>query len=72
MSVADTIIKCFEKKEHRRALKLRHDFRLSDRRWCWLKLRGLAQAGLWADLERFAKNHQPLIGFKPLVAEDGV
>ena len=40
MSVADTVLQCIAHKDKRHMLKLKNDFRLSDRRWCWLQVRG--------------------------------
>ena len=39
MSVADTVLQCIAHKDKRHMLKLKNDFRLSDRRWCWLQVR---------------------------------
>jgi hypothetical protein len=40
MSVADTVLQCIAHQDKRHMLKLKKAFRLSDRRWCWLQVRG--------------------------------
>ncbi|KRX71343.1 Vacuolar protein sorting-associated protein 16 -like protein [Trichinella sp. T6] len=45
------------------------EFKISDRQLCWWKMRALAKASRWQDLENFAKHKKPLIGYLPFIEE---
>lgn len=54
-SVHETFKLLLEKKEYKLAEKLKNDFKMSDRRYFWLKIQHLAEIGDWIELEKFSK-----------------
>lgn len=67
LSVSDTAAALITHGLGKRADALRTAFRVPDRRWWWLKLRALAAARSWAQLEQFAKSKKSPIGYEPFV-----
>ncbi|KAK9907253.1 hypothetical protein WJX75_000093 [Coccomyxa subellipsoidea] len=68
LSLADTLRQCVRLGNHRAAARLRADFKVSDRRFWWLKLKTLAAAKDWEGLEVFAREKKSPIGIEPFVA----
>ncbi|XP_044761312.1 vacuolar protein sorting-associated protein 16 homolog [Coccinella septempunctata] len=54
-SVHETFKLLLEKKEYKHAEKLKNDFKMSDRRYFWLKIHHLAEIEDWVELEKFSK-----------------
>ncbi|CAL8306793.1 unnamed protein product [Merluccius merluccius] len=46
---------------------LYRDFRVSDKRYWWLKLRSLAEKEEWEELEKFSKGKKSPVGYLPFV-----
>lgn len=66
-SVSDTIRTCIVLGNHRAAQKIRAEFKVSEKRWYWLKVFALATIRDWDALEKFSKEKKPPIGYKPFV-----
>ncbi|KAK9286019.1 hypothetical protein L1049_025222 [Liquidambar formosana] len=66
-SISDTIRTCIVLGNHRAALKVRTEFKVSEKRWYWLKVFALATIRDWDALEKFSKEKRPPIGYRPFV-----
>lgn len=55
MSLSDTIHCLIANSEEKKAKKLQSEFKVSDKRFSWLKLRALVQSRNWGELDRMAK-----------------
>ena len=67
LSVHQTLIKLLEDKEMKLADKFRADFKISDRKYFWLKLRAYGETQQWAELSNLVKNKKSPIGYEPFV-----
>ncbi|GFZ05507.1 vacuoleless1 [Actinidia rufa] len=61
-SISDTIRTCIVLGNHRAAMKVRTEFKVSEKRWYWLKVFALATIRDWDALEKFSKEKRPPIG----------
>ncbi|XP_072968310.1 protein VACUOLELESS1 isoform X2 [Typha angustifolia] len=66
-SISDTIRTCIVLGNHRAALRVRTEFKVSEKRWYWLKAFALATVRDWEGLEKFSKEKRPPGGYKPFV-----
>ncbi|XP_078167947.1 vacuoleless1 (VCL1) [Carex rostrata] len=66
-SISDTIRTCIVMGNHRAALKVKNEFKVSEKRWYWLKAFALATVRDWDALEKFSKEKRPPGGYKPFV-----
>ncbi|KAL9245057.1 hypothetical protein vseg_018753 [Gypsophila vaccaria] len=66
-SISDTIRTCIVLGNHRAAMKVKTEFKVSEKRWYWLKVFALATIRDWVALEKFSKEKRPPIGYKPFV-----
>ncbi|EOA29029.1 hypothetical protein CARUB_v10025283mg [Capsella rubella] len=66
-SINDTIRTCIVLGNNRAAIKVKTEFKVSDKRWYWLKAFALATIKDWAALEKFSKEKRPPMGFRPFV-----
>ncbi|KAL9319611.1 hypothetical protein ACSQ67_011450 [Phaseolus vulgaris] len=66
-SINDTIRTCIVLGNHRAALKVKTEFKVSEKRWYWLKVFALATIKDWVALEKFSKEKKPPMGFRPFV-----
>ncbi|KAG0454964.1 hypothetical protein HPP92_024256 [Vanilla planifolia] len=66
-SISDTIRTCIVLGNHRAATRVRTEFKVSDKRWYWLKAFALATVRDWDTLEKFSKERRPPGGYKPFV-----
>ncbi|KAL5997534.1 vacuolar protein sorting-associated protein 16 [Asimina triloba] len=70
-NISDTIRTCLQMGNHRAAMKVRAEFKVSEKRWYWIKVFALAAKGDWDALEKFSKEKKPPIGtharFRPFV-----
>lgn len=66
-SISDTIRTCIVLGNHRAALKVKSEFKVSEKRWYWLKVFALATIRDWDALEKFSKEKRPPIGYRPFV-----
>ncbi|ESO06602.1 hypothetical protein HELRODRAFT_106217 [Helobdella robusta] len=67
LSIDDTIGQLIGKEEHKRVEQMRKDFKLSDKRFWWLKIQKLAELGQWLELDKFSKSKKSPIGYEPFV-----
>ncbi|XP_020105943.1 protein VACUOLELESS1 isoform X2 [Ananas comosus] len=65
-SISDTIRTCIVLGNHRAAMKVKTEFKVSEKRWYWLKAFALATVRDWEGLEKFSKEKRPP-GYKPFV-----
>ncbi|XP_044503267.1 protein VACUOLELESS1 isoform X1 [Mangifera indica] len=66
-SISDTIRTCIVLGNHRAAMKVKTEFKVSEKRWYWLKVFALATVRDWDALEKFSKEKRPPIGYRPFV-----
>ncbi|KAJ1660490.1 Vacuolar protein sorting-associated protein 16 [Dispira simplex] len=68
-SLADTVYQCILQNVQRptSAAQLRHDFKIPDKRFWWIKLRALVAKRDWSELEKLAKVKKSPIGYDPFV-----
>ncbi|KAI9083186.1 hypothetical protein K1719_034919 [Acacia pycnantha] len=48
-------------------MRVKTEFKVSEKRWYWLKVFALATIKDWAALEKFSKEKKPPIGYRPFV-----
>lgn len=61
-SINDTIRTCIVLRNNRAAAKVKSEFKVSDKRWYWLKAFALATIKDWDALEKFSKEKRPPTG----------
>ncbi|CAN4104407.1 unnamed protein product [Withania somnifera] len=66
-SISDTIRTCIVLGNHRAAMKVKTEFKVSEKRWYWLKVFALVTIRDWDALEKFSKEKRPPIGYRPFV-----
>ncbi|RYR35519.1 hypothetical protein Ahy_A10g050670 isoform B [Arachis hypogaea] len=66
-SISDTIRTCIVLGNHRAAMRVKTEFKVSEKRWYWLKVFALATIKDWVALEKFSKEKRPPIGYRPFV-----
>lgn len=65
-----TISQCLLRGNYTRAQKLRSEFKVPERRFCWIKLQALVKRRDWVELARLAAaKNPPPIGYRPFVDE---
>ncbi|XP_031845297.1 vacuolar protein sorting 16 [Nomia melanderi] len=63
----DTVKLLLLQNELKLADKLRSEYRISDRRYWWLRIQCLAEKGMWNDLEKLSKSKKSPIGYEPFI-----
>nr|ALS04225.1 vacuolar protein sorting-associated protein 16-like protein [Acartia pacifica] len=66
-SLHATVSQLLEEGEFKLADKLRSEFKVSDRKYLWLKVRAFGKSKQWVELANLAKNKKSIIGFGPFV-----
>lgn len=68
-SVHDTCatLLSFGESGYKAADKIRADFKIPERRYWWLRIRGLAEKRNWMELEKLSKSKKSPIGYGPFV-----
>ncbi|CAN0909928.1 Protein VACUOLELESS1 [Linum grandiflorum] len=61
-SISDTIRTCIVLGNDKFASKVKTEFKVSEKRWYWLKVFALATVGNWEALEKFSREKRPPIG----------
>ncbi|KAL6553851.1 vacuolar protein sorting-associated protein 16 [Orobanche minor] len=61
-SISDTIRTCIVLGNHRAANRVKNEFKVSEKRWYWLKVFALATIRDWDALEKFSKEKRPPVG----------
>mmetsp|Transcript_39765 Transcript_39765/g.100212 ORF Transcript_39765/g.100212 Transcript_39765/m.100212 type:complete len:824 (-) Transcript_39765:9-2480(-) len=64
-SISDTIHRLFLLNMSARAVKLKAEFKVPDKRFWWIKIKALAAMHAWRDLQTFAKEKKSPIGYEP-------
>jgi len=67
MPLSDIIFQLIKMGHMNKALKLKSDFKVPDKRFWWLKLKALAASDKWTELEKFSKEKRSPIGYEPFV-----
>ena len=67
LSLHQTLVKLIEDKEYKLADKLKSEFKVTDRRYFWIKVRAFGDNQQWAELSNLAKNKKSPIGFGPFI-----
>ncbi|EGG20026.1 hypothetical protein DFA_07142 [Cavenderia fasciculata] len=67
ISLSDTIYQLILLGEHKRVSKIKSEFKVSDRRFWWIKIKALSQVGDWEELHNFAKEKKSPVGYEPFV-----
>ena len=68
LSLADTLYKLIVTGNLAKATKVKSDFKVSDAKFWWLKVRGFGETRNWVEMEKLSKSKSP-IGFTPFVEE---
>jgi len=66
-SLHDTIVHLLEEKEVKLADKLKSEFKVSERKYLWLKVRAYGNSKQWVELSNLARSKKSLIGFGPFI-----
>jgi len=66
-SLHGTISQLLEEGETKLADKLRSEFKVSDRKYLWLRVRAYGKTKQWQELAALSKNKKSLIGFGPFI-----
>ncbi|XP_013393973.1 vacuolar protein sorting-associated protein 16 homolog [Lingula anatina] len=67
LSLHRTMYQLVKENNHKLAETLKKEFKVPDRRFWWLKIRALAEAGDWMELDRFSKTKKSPIGYEPFI-----
>ena len=67
LSLHDTLSRLLEEKEVKLADKLRSEFRISERKYFWLKVRAYGDSKQWAELSTLTWSKKSPIGFCPFI-----
>jgi len=67
LSVHQTLVQLLQDREIKLADKLKAEFKLSERKYLWLKVRALGASHQWAELATLVKNGKSAIGFPPFL-----
>ena len=67
LSLHDTMSRLLEEKEIKLADKLKSEFKISDRKYLWLKVRAFGDSKQWGELSNLARSKKSLIGFGPFI-----
>ncbi|KAG7548910.1 hypothetical protein FFLO_03202 [Filobasidium floriforme] len=69
LSLNDTMSELLRIGLGKRAEKVRSDWKVSDKRWWWIKLKALVELKDWEGLDAFAKSKKSPIGYEPFVVQ---
>jgi hypothetical protein len=64
-SLSNTLYRLILMGEHKRVLKIKNEFKVPDKRYWWLRIKALAEAHEWTELEQFSKEKKSPIGYAP-------
>jgi len=69
LSLSETLYQLVVLRQSKRAAKVKTDFKIPDKRYWWIKIKGHVQVRDWASLEKFAKEKKSPIGYHPFADE---
>lgn len=67
LSLHQTIYRLTMENNNKVAEQLRKEFKVPDRRYWWIKIQALAEAGEWAELDKFSRTKKPPVGMEAFV-----
>lgn len=69
LSLSETLYRLITlgEKPGKRALKIKSDFKVPDKRFWWVKIKALTAVKDWESLDKFAKEKKSPIGYVPFV-----
>lgn len=67
MSIGDTLYHAMLLGEMKKATKIKSEFRVSDKKFWWLKVKALCKMQDWDELSKFANSKKSPIGYAPFV-----
>lgn len=67
LSLHDTLSMLLEMKEMKLADKLKSEFKISERKYLWLKVRAFGSSKQWGELSNLARGKKSPIGFGPFI-----
>jgi len=67
LSLHDTLSMLLEQKEMKLADKLKSEFKISERKYFWLKVRAFGSSKQWGELSNLARGKKSPIGFGPFI-----
>lgn len=67
LTMHDTVKKLLKIGDIKQAERIKNDYKMPDRRYCWLRIQVLAEKFEWEELEKFSKTKKSPIGFEPFV-----
>ncbi|KAI4205136.1 MAG: hypothetical protein LQ348_001198 [Seirophora lacunosa] len=69
LSLHDTLLRLTETGYGKRAAKLQADFKVPEKAWWWLRLRGLVAKRDWGEIEEVSRQRRSPIGWEAFFAE---
>ncbi|KAL9603073.1 MAG: hypothetical protein Q9219_001437 [cf. Caloplaca sp. 3 TL-2023] len=69
LSLNETILRLIKTGYGKRAAKLQSDFKIPEKTWWWLRLRGLVAKRDWGEIEEVSKQRRSPIGWEPFYNE---
>lgn len=67
LSLHQTVYKLILDNNQKMSETLRKEFRIPERRYWWLRISALAEAGEWMELEKFSRAKKPVLGMESFV-----
>ncbi|EFA85317.1 hypothetical protein PPL_02318 [Heterostelium album PN500] len=67
LSLADTMYQLVLLGEQKRVSKIKSEFKVTDKRFWWTKIKALSISGQWEELNNFSKEKKSPIGYEPFV-----
>ncbi|KYR01493.1 hypothetical protein DLAC_01480 [Tieghemostelium lacteum] len=65
MSISDTIYKLIITNDSKKAMNLKSEFKVPDKRFWWIKIKALSALDKWEELFQFSKEKKSPIGYEP-------
>lgn len=69
LSLNETLLRLITTGYGKRAIKIQSDFKLPEKTWWWLRLRGLVIKRDWGEIEEVSKQRRSPIGWEPFFNE---
>jgi hypothetical protein len=67
LSLYDTVSQLIQYGKEDIALKMKKRFKISEKKYCYMKIKGLSKAENYYELESFGLSKMPAVGFEPLI-----
>lgn len=69
LSLNETLLRLIKTGYGKRAVKIQSDFKVPEKTWWWLRLRGLVAKRDWGEIEEVSKQRRSPIGWEPFFNE---